>query len=105
MKDLGKEETLEKAALRSGMSENTARRYRDGAPRKGKRPPRTHRTRPDPFAEVWPAVVKMLEEAPGLEAKTIFDVLLERPDTTFTPGQLRTLQRKIKNWRAKHGPN
>jgi hypothetical protein len=46
----------------------------------------------------------MLEEAPGLEAKTILEVLMERPEADFTEGQLRTLQRKIKKWRAKHGP-
>jgi transposase len=86
------------------MSENTARRYRDGAKPKSARAPRTYRTREDPFEAVWPEVEKMLEAAPGLEAKTIFARLQERPDSTFTEGQLRTLQRKIKRWRAEHGP-
>ncbi len=104
MNELSEKQTLEKASMRSGMSENTGRRYRDGAPRKGKRPPRTHRTRPDPLAEVWPVVVAMLEEAPGLEAKTILQVLMERPEGSLTESQLRTLQRRIKSWRAKHGP-
>lgn len=105
MKELNEGETLERAALRSGMSENTARRYRQGALPKGARPERAYRTRPDPFAEVWPEVEKMLEVAPGLEAKTIFERLLERPESTFTEGQLRTLQRKIRRWRAQHGPH
>jgi transposase len=105
MKELNEGETLERAALKSGMSENTARRYREGASRKGARPGRTYRTRPDPFEGVWPEVEKMLEAAPGLEAKTIFERLLERPDGTFTEGQLRTLQRKIRRWRAQNGPH
>ena len=46
----------------------------------------------------------MLEAAPGLESKTIFARLLERPDASFTEGQLRTLQRKIRRWRVEHGP-
>jgi transposase len=104
MKKLNEGETLERAALKSGMSENTARRYREGASRKGRRPGRTYRTRPDPFEGVWLDVEKMLEAAPGLEAKTIFERLLERPDGEFTEGQLRTLQRKIRRWRAEHGP-
>lgn len=104
MKELREGETLERAALKSGMSENTARRYRDGGVMKGTRAARTYRTRPDPFEAVWPEVEKMLEAAPGLESKTIFGLLLERPDSTFTDGQLRTLQRKIRRWRAEHGP-
>jgi len=104
MKKLNEGETLERAALKSGMSENTARRYRKGATRKGARPARAYRTRQDPFEAVWLEVEKMLEAAPGLEAKTIFERLLERPEGEFTEGQLRTLQRKIRRWRAEHGP-
>jgi len=37
MKELNEGETLERAAMRSGMSENTARRYREGASPKGER--------------------------------------------------------------------
>ncbi len=104
MKELNEGQTLDRAAIKAGMSENTARRYRKGAPVKSARAPRTYRTRVDPFEAVWPEVEKMLEAAPGLEAKTIFARLQERPDSTFTDGQLRTLQRKIKRWRAEHGP-
>lgn len=104
MKELNEGETLDRAAIKAGMSENTARRYRDGAKPKSARAPRTYRTRVDPFEAAWPEVEKMLEAAPGLEAKTIFARLQERPDSTFTDGQLRTLQRKIKRWRAEHGP-
>jgi transposase len=106
MKELNEgQQTLERAALKSGMSENTARRYRDGATPKGSRPVREYRTRADPFESVWADIEKMLEAAPGLEAKTIFERLCERPDGAFTEGQLRTLQRKIRRWRAEHGPH
>jgi len=104
MKTVKQGETLERAALKSGMSENTARRYRNGATRKGSRPVRGYRTRADPLEGEWPEVEKMLEAAPGLEAKTILARLLERPETSLTEGHLRTLQRRIKHWRAVHGP-
>jgi hypothetical protein len=103
MKELQEGRTLEKAAMRSGMGETTGRRYREGAQPKGKRPAREYRTRVDPFAAVWPRVEAMLEEAPGLEGKTIFE-LLQQGEERFTEGQLRTLQRKIRRWRAQHGP-
>jgi len=105
MKELKEGQTLERAAMRSAMSETTARRYRKGAPAKGERARRRYRTRRDPFEAVWPEVEKMLEAAPGLEAKTIFERLQERPEASFTEGQLRTLQRKIRRWRAQHGPH
>lgn len=105
MKELNEGKTLEMASVRSGMSENTGRRYRRGATRKGRRPAREYRTRSDPFATVWAQVVAMLEAAPGLEAKTIFERLCEREDVSFTEGQLRTLQRRIKKWRALYGPD
>lgn len=105
MRELNEGETLDRAAIKAGMSENTARRYRNGAEPKGSRARRTYRTRTDPFEGVWPEVEKMLEAAPGLEAKTILVRLCERPGSTFSDGQLRTLQRKIKRWRAEHGPH
>jgi hypothetical protein len=104
MKELQKGERLELAALRSGMSETTAARYRDGAAVKGQREARQYRTRPSPFARVWPEIETMLEQSPGLEAKTIFELLGERGDLDLQPGQLRTLQRHIRVWRGKHGP-
>ena len=104
MKELNKDETLERAALKSGMSENTARRYVKGATPKGQRPKRTYRTRPDPLESVWPEIAAMLEIAPGLEAKTILARLQERPDSPYTDSHLRTLQRRIRQWRAEHGP-
>lgn len=79
--ELGKGEPLSKAALRSGMSETTARRYREGDPPSQRKQPRKYRTRPDPFAAVWPEIETMLEQAPGLEAVTIFEALRRRADS------------------------
>lgn len=93
------------AAARAGMHRNTARRYLES----GKLPselkePRGWRTREDPFAEDWPAIEERLAAAPELEAKSLFeDVLRRRPDH-YREGQLRTFQRRVKQWRAEHGP-
>jgi len=102
--ELGKGESLSSAALRSGMSDNTARRYRVGELPGQRKSPRQYRTRPDPFVAVWPEIEAMLEQAPGLEAVTIFEVLQGRAELSFSDGQLRTLQRRIRRWRASKGP-
>ena len=93
------------AAIKAGMDEKTARKYR----MLGKLPselerPHTWRTRKDPFKDAWPTIKAMLELNPGLEAKTLFEDLQRRHPGRFADGQLRTLQRRIKNWRASEGP-
>src|SRR5690606_30669242 len=62
-------------------------------------------TRENPFAQDWSEIEAMLASSPELEAKTIFEVLVERHPDRYEPGQLRTLQRHIKRWRAQHGPD
>jgi len=99
MRELQAGKSLGEAALRAGMSEGTARRYRDGAPIRGQREGRQYRTRGNPFETVWPEITAMLEQSPGLEAKTIFELLESRSDLDLQPGQLRTLQRHIRAWR------
>ncbi len=105
MKLIKKEKTLALAAAKAGMDEKTARKWRD----LGKLPSEVRcehswRTREDPFAEVWNEIRTRLEVNPGLEAKTLFEDLQRRCPGTFADGQLRTLQRRIKVWRALEGP-
>jgi hypothetical protein len=45
-----------------------------------------------------------LEEEPGFEAKTLFELLCEKHPGRYEPGQLRTLQRRVRLWRAQRGP-
>jgi transposase len=99
--------TLEAAAVAAGMTEKTARKWERGALPSAMTPPRTWRTRPDPFVDVWAAEVEplLLEDKDGkLEAKTLFDELCRRHPSTFEVGQLRTLQRRVRVWRAEQGP-
>ena len=105
LKLLKTEKTLAAAAAKAGMDEKTARKYR----RLGRVPSEvckqhTWRTRPDPFTEVWDEVRVRLEVNPGLEAKTLFEDLQRRYPGRYADGQLRTLQRRVKAWRAQEGP-
>ena len=105
MKLLNQEKTLSLAAAKSGMDEKTARKYR----RMGKVPSevnkeRDYRTREDAFAKIWEEVRPKLELNSGLQAKTLFKDLQRRHPGKFQDGQLRTLQRRVKEWRALEGP-
>lgn len=66
--------------------------------------PREWRTHADPFAEDWPGIASRLSEAPELEAKALFEDLLRRHPDRYEEGQLRTFQRRVKQWRAQEGP-
>ena len=47
----------------------------------------------------------MLEEAPDLEAKALFEYLWERSPQALQEKHLRTFQRRVKLWRLVHGPD
>jgi hypothetical protein len=61
--------------------------------------PRTWRTRADPFAEVWEEILGWLEEEPDATAKALFERLQARHPDEFQAGQIRTLQRRVQDWR------
>jgi hypothetical protein len=61
--------------------------------------PRYWRTRPDPFIDVWDEVKESLEQQPYLAAKTLFLKLQKKYPGRFSDGQLRTLQRRVRDWR------
>jgi hypothetical protein len=96
--------SLMAAAARTDMDEKTARKFR----RLRKLPsevarPHDWQTRVDPFAEVWPEVCALLVDQPSLQAKTVFTELQRRYPGRFADGQLRSLQRKVRRWRALSG--
>ncbi len=105
MAEFEKQGEIGKAALRAAMDRKTARKYRDlgKLPSELKRP-RTWRTREDPFEQDWPDLKNRLVDAPELEAKTLFEYLTELKPGLYAEGQLRTLQRRIRRWRAQEGP-
>jgi Integrase core domain len=62
--------------------------------------PRTWRTRKDPFDGVWSDVLLWLQQDPDAPAKALFERLKSLYPGQFTDGQLRTLQRRVREWRA-----
>ena len=98
------ESKLAVAAAKAGMDEKTARKWRRlGHLPSEPREPRQYRTRLDPFAGVWREVEQLLERDASVEAKTIFDYLCRQNPEQFQEMQLRTLQRRVKRWRAQKG--
>lgn len=99
------EKTIAAAAAKAGMDEKTARKWlRSGTLPSQARSPRAYRTRPDPFEGVWSEIEQLLERDARIEGKTILDHLGRQYPGRFQETQLRTLQRRLKAWRAKKGP-
>ncbi len=91
------------AAAKASFSASTAYRI-ENDPRlpSHKKAPRGRR-RPDPLADVFDAeIVPMLRAAPGLRAVAVFDEMLRR-HPELGAGVRRTLERRIRAWRAIHG--
>lgn len=93
------------AAMKAGMNRKTASGYiESGALPSERKTERDWRTKPDPFEGFWPEVEAKLKEAPELEAKALFEWMTERHPGIFQEGQVRTLQRRVQQWRVLHGP-
>ncbi len=104
MRERQKGRTQAQAAVRANLgSRHTAAKYERLARLPSElQPPRAYRTRADPFAADWPALAALLERAPELEARTLFDWLTEQRPGVYQEGQLRTLQRRVALWRVEH---
>ena len=99
--------TQEGAAAAAGMSERSARRWEQGVYPTQRSKPHTWRTREDPFAALFDIEVLPLLTADRrgvLEATTILAELQRRHPGQFFHGQVRTLQRRVRQWRALNGP-
>jgi hypothetical protein len=96
-------ETPTVAAAKAGFSAATAYRIeQDPRLPSQKKAPRGRR-RHDPLAAVWESeVVLLLKSAPGLRPVAIFDEIRRRhPEISI--GVRRTLERRIRSWRALNG--
>jgi len=63
--------------------------------------PRWWRTRADPFAEDWEDIAAWLAAVPTRTAMSVFLELEQRFPGRYSDGQLRTLQRRVQEWRAR----
>ena len=57
------------------------------------------RTRPEPFKDVWADILLWLQNEPDQTAKGLLARLIEKYPGQFSPKQLRTLQRRVGEWR------
>ena len=99
------EGTLAQAASKAGMDAKPARKYRE-VKQLPSQIGKAHgwRTRPDPFEAVWGEIEEILRLHPTVQAKTMFEYLGRKYPGRFQEGQLRSLQRRFKQWRARSGP-
>ena len=63
------------------------------------------RTHKDAFENVWTEIESMLETDPGLQSQTLMQWLIDQYPEQFNWSHLRTLQRRIRRWRALKGPD
>ena len=100
------EKPLYQAADKSGMSEKTARKYLKAnklpSEMKNKHQWKTH---PDIFENIWVEIQTMLGINHGLEAKSLLHYFQQKYPGQYQDSHLRTLQRRIKHWRATEGPS
>lgn len=92
------------AAAKAGFSTATAYRIEQDPRPPSQRPAPRGRRRPDPLAAVWESeILPLLQATPGLRPIALFEEILRRhPD--LGPSIRRTLERRIRSWRALHGP-
>jgi transposase InsO family protein len=91
------------AAAKAGFSASTASRInKDPRLPSQKKAPRGRR-RPDPLADVWDSeIVPLLQAAPSLRPVALFEEIVRR-HPELGSGIRRTLERRVRAWRALHG--
>ncbi len=93
------------AAAKAGISTATAYRIESDPQLPSQKPTVRTRRRPDPLAGIFEEeVIPLLQQTPDLRPVTIFEELLRR-HPELPPSVRRTLERRVRRWRALHGPD
>ena len=91
------------ASMKAGFGKSTGYRILSRGGTKPVKKPRTSRC-PDPLAGIFDAeVVPLLEWAPDIRPVTVFQKLMEE-HPELSPGVRRTLERRVRAWKAENGP-
>ena len=95
--------SIETAAAKAGMSRATGYRIAsDPCLSSQVKEPRGRR-RPDPLGQIFETeVIPLLRAAPGLRPVAVYEEM-QRRHPELQPGIRRTLERRIRAWRAMHG--
>ena len=97
--------TQTQAAAKADLSERTGRRIDKGLTAVSQTNERHWRTREDPLETHWQSIVcPLLEDNPELTPITIHEHLCDNYPDQYNTSSLRTLQRRVKQWRLVHGP-
>ncbi len=92
------------AAAKAGFSTATGYRIESDPRLPSQRKAPRGRRRPDPLAEIWDAeIVPILKAAPGIRAIAVFEEMRRR-HPKLNPNIRRTLERRMRGWRAVEGP-
>ena len=92
------------AAAKAGFSTATAYRIESDPRLPSQKRPQRERRRADPLADIWDKdVLPLLEKAPGIRPVAVYEELLRR-DPKLDPGIRRTLERRMRAWKAQYGP-
>lgn len=106
MKARKKNQTQLTAAAKAGISERSGRSIESGSRSDPRAKEHVWRTRIDPLEAVWPSVlVPLLEQQPKLQAITLLEYLQKNDSEQYPDRVLRTLQRRVKEWKALYGPD
>ena len=91
------------AAAKAGFSTATGYRVSEDPRLPSHKKPARGRRRADPLADIFDAeIVPLLKAAPGLRPVGVFEELRRR-HPELHPGVRRTMERRIRAWRALHG--
>ena len=94
------------AASKAVISERRGRDIEHGIRVEPRCRERSWRTRPDPLSQVWADDLEpLLAESPGLQPITLLEYLQVKYPGAYPDNLLRTLQRRVKHWKATTGPD
>ena len=101
---LNKTHSVPVAAAKSGISPATGYRIKADPVLPSQKKASRGRRRPDPLADIFDEeVVPMLQECPEIRPIAVFEEVQRRHPELGT-GFRRTLERRIRAWKAEHGP-
>lgn len=95
--------TQAQASVIADISERSGQRIESGQYQPDRGCKRDWRTRSDPLSRVWEVELEpMLRKEPRLKPTTLYEYLQEQYPGEY-PRVLRTLQRRVREWKAAHG--
>jgi len=98
-------DTPNAAAAKASISPASAYRIEHDTRMPSQKKAPRERRRPDPLAGIFDEqIVPLLEQSPGIRPVALYEELMRR-HPELGPGIRRTLERRVRAWRAVHGPD